>query len=221
MAQIYEVVFYGKLLEGFDETAVKFQVAQLFKTGLDQVERMFTGKRVVIRNKLDLETAQKYLIAMKKRGAECSIEQMGSPGTPVNPTAPQASSPAAAPERPAPAPVASEASVQTAPAAASPSNQVSSPSAPVSPSAPSPMRSQEVASKSGLNLAGEKADEILASVHLDLDPVGVRLAEEHEEVAPDLPGVDALSIAPTGVDLSDKKQETPAPIPDVSHLSLE
>ena len=60
----YEVVFYGTLAEGFTKQQTQEHVAQLFKTTIDQVERMFTGSRVVIRNKLDQATALKYIIAM-------------------------------------------------------------------------------------------------------------------------------------------------------------
>jgi hypothetical protein len=80
----YELAFYGKLVEGSSLQETKEQVAQLFKTGVDQIERMFTGNRVVIRNKLDQETAKKYLAALKKRGAICQIEEMGQAGIAVN-----------------------------------------------------------------------------------------------------------------------------------------
>jgi hypothetical protein len=82
--QKYELAFYGKLIEGALLQGTKEQVALLFKTSVDQIERMFTGSRVVIRNKLDQDTAFKYIVALKKRGALCQIEEMGQPGIAVN-----------------------------------------------------------------------------------------------------------------------------------------
>ena len=86
--QQYELAFYGKLVEGSALEKTKELVAQLFKTDVAQIEKMFTGNRVVIRNKLDHNTAIKYVVALKKRGALSQIELMGQPGIAVNLTSP-------------------------------------------------------------------------------------------------------------------------------------
>ena len=193
----YELVFYGTLAEGFSESETKKHVAQLFKTSVDQVERMFTGKRVVIRNKLDSETALKYIQAMKKRGAECQIETMGASGIKVDlaqtASSQVSSSPAAAPQTAStsqPAQTAEQAAVQTDNA-------------------------------SGLPIAGEKVDEILSHTHFALDPTGIRLADEKPEVQDNHHALDNVSLAPVGADLCDEKQEIPVSLPDISNLSLE
>jgi hypothetical protein len=80
---LYELVFYGELVPGIPPEQVRKNVAELFKASVEQVERMFVGQRVVIRNKLDAETAQKYVVAMQKRGAICRIEP--TPGTELKP----------------------------------------------------------------------------------------------------------------------------------------
>lgn len=198
--QQYEIVFYGNLVEGFSEQDTQKHIAQLFKTSVDQVTRMFTGNRVVIRNKLDRDTAQKYILAMRKRGAECQIEAMGAPGVKVD---------------------LNEVNEVASPASVSPaSTPAPAPTAPTQAAAPNP-RSQEVASKSGLQLAGDKVDEILSHSHFDLADVGERLSEEHEDVVLDLPQLDDISIAPVGSTIADKKDDIPVSIPDTSHLSLE
>jgi hypothetical protein len=210
----YEIVFYGNLVEGFSIDETKKHVAQLFKTNVDQVERMFTGKRVVIRNKLDQDTALKYIVAMQKRGAACQIEAMGAAGvkvefsgvaaqTPAPASAPSAASAPAEPSRPET--VEAKASfVQASPAG--------SESRPVS---------RETENKSGLPIAGEKVDEILSSAHFELNQTGCRLSDEKEDVHLDLPGLDAISLAPVGSDITEKKPDIPVSVPDISHLSLE
>ena len=218
--QNYEIVFYGKLVEGFLEQDTKQHVAQLFKTSVDQVERMFTGKRVVIRNKLDQETAQKYILAMRKRGAECQIEGMGAPGEKVDFSSqtPAVSSNISEPE---PVSRASTEQVSAVAAAAKPSPSPENPSALAEGKVTKPSTSlQSVASKSGLKVAGDKVDEILSHTHFELGETGERLSEEHEELVLDLPGIKDITIAPAGSDLGLEKEELPVAIPDTSHLSL-
>jgi len=78
-----------------------------------------------------------------------------------------------------------------------------------------------VESKSGLNVAGEKVDQMLSQSALSLDPVGVDLAEKAEEPpTPELKELDNVSLAPTGSDLGQEKKEETAVVPDISHLSL-
>ena len=213
----YEIVFYGTLAQGFTKEQTQEHVAQLFKTTTDQVERMFSGSRVVIRNKLDQDTALKYIVAMRKRGAECQIEAMGSPGVKVDLSQPQAAPQQSASEEPAER---IEASPMTAEAASSPAPSTSTERAAAATtptSAPKPASAEQ----DGLQLAGDKVDEILAGRDFSLDPTGVRLSEERQEETLELPSIDALSLAPTGSVLVDEKEELPISVPDVSHLSIE
>jgi len=195
----YEVVFYGALAEGFTKQQTQEHVAQLFKTTVDQVERMFTGSRVVIRNKLDQETALKYIVAMQKRGAECQVEAMGDPGVKVTfdsvPITPQ--EPAQAAHKPAP----------------------TQPNAAETKTSPVPQAREK--NQDGLPVAGEKVNEILSSTNFSLDATGVRLSDDVIEEKIDLPNLDNLSIAPVGSDLVNKKEELPVALPDISHLSVE
>jgi len=217
----YELVFYGTLVEGFSESQTKQHVAQLFKTSIDQVERMFTGKRVVIRNKLDNETALKYIQAMKKRGAECQIEVMGAPGVKVDLA--QAVPPQAVPPQ-------TTSSPSSAPqAAATPTQAQTAPQTPVQSFAQSPTKNSaekvpnpvKTDNASGLSIAGEKVDEILSHAHFALDPVGIRLTDEKPEVNDEHHALDNVSLAPVGADLCDEKPDIPVSLPDVSGLSLE
>lgn len=71
----YDVSFSGVLAEGVDLSQVKKNVAKLFKTDIQKIEVMFSGKRVVIKRDLDQQTAMKYLMAMKNIGAICNITE--------------------------------------------------------------------------------------------------------------------------------------------------
>lgn len=208
----FELAFYGKIVEGASLDKVKENIAQLFKANNEQVARMFTGNRVVIRNKLDEETALKYISAMEKRGAICQVELMGQAGVAVNlsttvsPTIPE---PTAAPVPPTSAPTA----VSSTPDAKTES---------ISNVQTSTVTAKKVAmaNPNALPVAGEKVDEILSHTNFELGPTGIRLSEEHEEIFPEHHELDAVTLAPTGSDLTDKKEEIPAVLPDISHLSI-
>src|SRR5690606_36985550 len=155
---LYEVIFQGKLAEGFSAADVRANIARLFKASPQQVEQMFSGRRVVIRNQLDQETAQKYQALLRKHGAICSLEPMAGAAPAPSPQA--AAAPSAA--SPAPKPAANP----TTP----PSNN----------SAAAPVK--RPASDTGrLNLAGKKADEILQNVQIDLAPVGALMSPSNQQ----------------------------------------
>jgi len=213
--QHYELAFYGKLVEGSDLQQTKEQIAQLFKTNLEQVERMFAGHRVVIRNKLDAETAKKYLVALSKRGAECQIERMGEPGVAVNFDAAAQSPPDTHSQQAVPA-------TEQAPPAAAP--QTTATQAPTSQTA-APASQKQAAAKpgmsvTGLPIVGERVDAILGSTHFDLAPVGSRMEDEKPEVVLDLHALDDVTLAPVGSELLEHKEKPPVSVPDTSHLKL-
>ncbi|WP_431687646.1 hypothetical protein [Hahella sp. NBU794] len=193
MAQ-YELVFTGGLVDGFPLDQVKENVAKLFKASPAQVDQMFSGKAVVLRNRLDDVTAQKYKAVLHKNGAVCLIREMG---------APEASEPAPAPTAPPSAPA--------QPVVREPAPQAAAPVKPVKSSAPT----------GGLPVAGEKVDEILSDVDWDIAPVGTAMAEHHETPPLLEPDLSHLQLAPTGSDLGQKKKDPPPPAPDTSHLKLE
>ena len=73
---MYQLVFKGECVSGVDENAARQQAKALFKASDAQVGKMFSGGRVVIRNNLDGQTAQKYQAALKKNGMIAYIEPM-------------------------------------------------------------------------------------------------------------------------------------------------
>ena len=99
--ELFEVAFSGVIREGENSEDVKARVGKMFKADEAKVAQLFSGKRIVIKKKVDLQTATKYENALKKAGAVCELKSLTPPETPV--VAP-ASSPAEAPVEVAAAP---------------------------------------------------------------------------------------------------------------------
>lgn len=92
----FEVVFRGQVRPGVDIEQARSRIGQLFQVGERQLEVLFSGRRIVIKQGLDEAGAQKYREAIERAGALCEIvpmvdEQVSAP----------ASEPAPEPARPA------------------------------------------------------------------------------------------------------------------------
>ena len=199
-SQEYELAFYGELVPGADLEDCKSKLAQLFKANPAQIEKMFSGARVVLKSKLDTDSGEKYLAALKARGALCKLESVDAQAS-AGEVAKASGTSAERASTPAPAEPHQEAQVPRSSAAATFGSQDNS--------------------AERLNVAGEKVDEVLANVDFSLEPAGVDLADQKEEISlPELTMQDSLSIAPAGSDLGQKKEEKPPVSPDISHLSL-
>lgn len=188
---MYQLVFKGECVPGVDEATARENAKSLFKASDAQVQKMFSGGRVVIRNKLDGPTAQKYQGVLKQKGIICHIEPM--PGE-QEPSPTPAETPSSASEKPA------TESAETQSAAT--------------------QESVEVEPGERLPVAGEKVDSILSGSALSLGKPGEQLGEVREHEAPVFEHIDSWTIAPPGEQLVES-QETPPPVmPDISHLSL-
>lgn len=73
---MYQLVFRGEWENGLDEASARERARGLFKANETQLEKMFSGNRVVIKNRLDEAAAHKYQAAMKKNGLVAHIEPM-------------------------------------------------------------------------------------------------------------------------------------------------
>ena len=74
--QLYRVVFEGEILEGREVQEVKIALAKLYKSGEDQIERFFSGKRLAVKKDVDYDTAMKYVKAFERAGAVCRVEEL-------------------------------------------------------------------------------------------------------------------------------------------------
>ncbi|MDO6443534.1 hypothetical protein [Marinobacter sp. 2_MG-2023] len=190
---MFQLVFKGECVPDTDMATARNNARALFKASIDQIERMFSGSPVVIRNKLDEEQAEKYRAVLRKHGMVAYVQPMQGAQARAKP------GPSAQPDNAAPEPAKSV-----------------PPSATPQPSSGAP----DVEPGDRLPVAGEKVDDILAGSALGLDPVGVTLMESEETEAPMFQHLDDWTLAPAGSDIGVKRELPPPIVPDVSHLSL-
>lgn len=197
---MFQLVFKGECVPGTDPETARANARTLFKASVEQVDRMFSGQPVVIRNKLEEVQAEKYRAVLKKHGMIAYVQPMA--GAAPRPT--ESARPAARPEPSAPAGSTDAATRQ--PAEPAP--------------APAPGKLPETEPGDRLAVAGDKVDDILSGSGLSLDPVGVTLMEHTEVEAPMFQHLDDWTLAPAGSDLGVEREVPPPVVPDVSHLSL-
>ncbi|MHC8307633.1 DUF805 domain-containing protein [Pseudomonas sp. PB3P13] len=70
----YKVVFDGALLPGVDITTAKLNLADLFKSDVAAIERLFSGRPVALKRDLSQADAQTCLQALTKTGIDARIE---------------------------------------------------------------------------------------------------------------------------------------------------
>ncbi|MFJ4197683.1 DUF805 domain-containing protein [Pseudomonas sp. NPDC089534] len=70
----YKIVFDGALQPGVDITTAKLNLADLFKSDVAAIERLFNGRPVALKHDLSHGDAQVYLQALGKTGIEARIE---------------------------------------------------------------------------------------------------------------------------------------------------
>ncbi|MGM0634369.1 MAG: hypothetical protein ACQETO_14515 [Pseudomonadota bacterium] len=202
---MFQLVFKGECTPGTDLATARNNARTLFKATLEQVDRMFSGQPVVIRNKLEEVQAEKYRTVLQKHGMVAYVKPMEGAAPPPS-------------SRPAPD---SEPSAQGQPEPAS--RQAAAPEQAESEQdsgSGKPASSVAVEPGDRLPVAGEKVDTILSGSGLTLDPVGVTLEEHREAPAPMFQHLDDWTLAPPGSELGVKRDIPPPVVPDVSHLSL-
>ncbi len=86
---MYQLIFKGECVPGVDLEVARANARTLFKASLEQVDKMFSGQPVVIRNKLEQAQAEKYRSVLAKHGMLAYVQAMAEPA-PVTPPAPKA-----------------------------------------------------------------------------------------------------------------------------------
>ncbi len=135
----YAVVFTGEIADGFDKEEVKAGFGRLFGLGAERLEQLFAHPRVVLKQGLLREEAERYLATLGKIGALASLEPPLAAAARV---APAAAVQEDLPVQPAgtPEPAAASAAASTAATAAFPAGgvQVEAPAAAAPVATPSP-----------------------------------------------------------------------------------
>ncbi|PFG10070.1 hypothetical protein [Marinobacter sp. LV10MA510-1] len=195
---MFQLIFKGECVAGTDLVTARSSARQLFKANDTQLDRMFSGKPVVIRNQLDQAQAEKYRALLQKHGMRAYVQAMAQGQTGAQ----------TQPEQAIPAPPSAAAS-QSAVSSQPPQRQASSPFA------------VNQTNAGGLPIAGERTDAVLAGSALTLDPPGVTLVESVPVEVPSFDHLGAWSLAPAGSDIGSKEELPPPIVPDTSHLTVE
>ena len=58
--ELFEVAFSGQINDGADLDEVKARVAKMFNADEAKLAQLFSGKRIIIKKNIDLQTAAKY-----------------------------------------------------------------------------------------------------------------------------------------------------------------
>lgn len=70
----YSLIFRGVISDGQNAETVKKNIAEIFKVSNDKIERLFSGRPVVVKKNVKHDTALKYQSMFQKAGALCAIE---------------------------------------------------------------------------------------------------------------------------------------------------
>src|SRR5476649_1628973 len=70
----FKIVFDGALLPGVESTTAKLNLAELFKSDVESIEKLFTGRPVALKRDLSRPDAETYLTALKNAGIDARIE---------------------------------------------------------------------------------------------------------------------------------------------------
>lgn len=76
MKNHYDIVFEGKTVPGKEIDLVKKALMNILKADEQSIDRLFSGKRVLIRKNVEASTAKKFRKAFEDVGAVCNLEQV-------------------------------------------------------------------------------------------------------------------------------------------------
>ncbi len=205
MSKLYDIFFSAQLIDGFEETTVRNNMAQLFKTNEAALEKLFSGKPQLIKGGVDKAGAIKYKAALQKAGAVARIREQPqkSDSTPT----------------PAPKPAAN-------PAPELPEDEDLPASSDIAATSTTPE------SAPGKPTAGTKAERIAALAkqpaaitfgeEISLAPPGTDVLQEDERDRPEAQHIDTshLSMGEVGEDIPQLESTQETVNPDTSHLSM-
>ena len=72
----FDIVFRGQIIKSIEIEEVKTNLAVLFKSSPEAIDKLFTGNEVSIKRGLDYLTAMKYQSSLKKAGALALIKEV-------------------------------------------------------------------------------------------------------------------------------------------------
>lgn len=97
-AVLYEIAFQGELVAGAEAQQTRQNLMRLFQADEQRIAVLFSGRRMIIKNRLDAATAERYRATLAQAGALVEIAPMADTVEPAPaPTAVQPADQASAP----------------------------------------------------------------------------------------------------------------------------
>lgn len=92
----FKIIFAGRIREGFDNVTVRQRLASLYKTTPKQIDRLFSGQRLVLKSALPREEAERFRRIFDETGAVCEVvpENLEAKAEAVPPAQPDSRPPA-------------------------------------------------------------------------------------------------------------------------------
>jgi hypothetical protein len=221
----YNVYFAGQLLPGQELTSVRDKLAKLFNADQQTLEKLFSGKALLLKRDCDKATALKYKQAMERAGAEPVIK------------ASQSAAAAEQPPRPTPAPDKTmSAAEKIAALAAAPDKGDYSPEESATRSKESSTLSKESSTRpeesstlskepstrpeeSSTGSAEQQPEPDQAGINLA--PVGSGVLREDERSEPVVRHIDTAGLeVDAATQRLSEEPPPPPPAPDTSHLDM-
>jgi hypothetical protein len=72
----YNVIFEGKIIDGFEIKKTKGKLAKLLKITPDKADTLFSGKNIVLKRNTSLEIGEKALNRLQKIGAQSRLDRI-------------------------------------------------------------------------------------------------------------------------------------------------
>ncbi|MGC4012518.1 MAG: hypothetical protein QM805_28245 [Pseudomonas sp.] len=111
----YEIAFSGQTVPGAQLDTVKANLARLFQADAQRIELLFSGRRMVIKNNLDAEAAEKYRSVIERAGAVVEVVDMDTQIEEIELAPPPPAEPVGAPQQPAASAAAPQGRLKVAP----------------------------------------------------------------------------------------------------------
>lgn len=233
MEKRYHIYFAGDLLDGYEHSAVRANLARLFKADDATLDKLFSGTPRLVKKSCNRETALKYKQAMEKAGARPLIKaDSDSAPPPLEKDAPETASSAA--EKIAALAAAPDTGQHHKPIAAEAGNEGS---LDLCPEKTAVLREDERAAPivtevdtsaltvedAGQRLSEEAPDTAISpdTSHLSMGEVGESIPGLPAQQAAEREIPDSLSLDPEGSDFSDcASPEAAPPELDLSAINL-
>ena len=72
---LYNVIYQGKILQGFELESAKRNLIKMFSLSEEKAEKILKNSRVVLKKNVDESTAEKFGVALKKAGLDVAMEK--------------------------------------------------------------------------------------------------------------------------------------------------